>query len=142
MEIGDRQPIGCTSSHTFTFSSRIRSSIDRNDLKCVVVRRCRPVWSEPIEFPRMWISVNPRNCTYAFPRMRISTFYACIQQLTTGYKFNPFCAPSLIFTVGTYYSYVVVRPPILTHNWPENPANHGARRKWPLALPTPWGHPN
>ena len=58
------------------------------------------------------------------------------------YEFNPFCAPSLIFTVGTYYSYVVVRPPILTHDWPEKPANHGARRKWPLAPPTPGGHPN
>ncbi len=53
-------------------------SIDRKDLKCVVVRS-GPVRSVPIEFPRMWICVNPRNCTYAFPRMCISTFYACIQ---------------------------------------------------------------
>jgi len=69
----------------------------RKDLKCVVRRRLSSVL---IEFPRMWISVNLRNCTYAFPRMcistyllrlhsiaeevtdsvtRISTFYACIQ---------------------------------------------------------------
>ena len=30
--------------------------------------------SVPIEFPRKCISVNPRNCTYAFPRMCISTY--------------------------------------------------------------------
>ena len=50
------------------------SSIDRKDLKCVVVIWSGLVWSVPIEFPRMCISVNPRNCTYAFPRICISTF--------------------------------------------------------------------
>ena len=70
--------------------SNLRQSIyNIKDLKCVVVV-CRPssvirrpVWSVPIEFPRMCISVNPCNCTYAFPRMFISTFYACIQQYDT-----------------------------------------------------------
>ncbi len=28
--------------------------------------------SVPIEFPRRFISVNPRNCTYEFPRKCIS----------------------------------------------------------------------
>ena len=46
-------------------------SIDRKDLKCVVV----VVRSVHIEFPRKCISVNQRNCTYAFPRRCISTFY-------------------------------------------------------------------
>ncbi len=31
-----------------------------------------PVWSVPIEFPRRFISVNPRNCTTEFPRKCIS----------------------------------------------------------------------
>ena len=38
------------------------------DLKCVCPVRSGPVWSVPIEFPRKCISVNPRNCTYVFPR--------------------------------------------------------------------------
>ena len=46
------------------------------DLKCVWSGPVRSglVWSVPIEFPRMCISVNPRNCTYAFPHRFISTF--------------------------------------------------------------------
>ncbi len=36
---------------------------------------CLSVWSVPIEFPRKCISVNLRNCTYAFPRRCIITFY-------------------------------------------------------------------
>ena len=38
---------------------------------------CLSVWSVPIEFPRKCISVNLRNCTYAFPRRCIITFYSC-----------------------------------------------------------------
>ena len=38
------------------------------DLKCDCLVRSGPVWSVPIEFPRKCISVNPRNCTYAFRR--------------------------------------------------------------------------
>ena len=42
------------------------------DLKGVWSGPVRSGPSVPIEFPRRFISVNPRNCTYEFPRKCIS----------------------------------------------------------------------
>jgi len=48
-------------------------SEDRKDLMCVCLSGLSGlVRSVPIEFPRKWVSVNPCNCTYAFPRRFIS----------------------------------------------------------------------
>ena len=55
-------------------TTNIFSHLFWKDLKCVCLSvwsgpvRSGPVRSVPIEFPRKCISVNPRNCTYAFPR--------------------------------------------------------------------------
>ena len=73
-------------------SSRLRDSIIK-DLKCVVVRRRRrrrrrrrP--SVPIEFPRMLISVNPRKCTYAFPR---GNFYKTLLEVPHVMLLGRYC---------------------------------------------------
>ena len=53
------KPLSACSNKRFKCRRPVRSGLVRSG----------PVRSVPIEFPRMWISVNPRNCTYAFPHM-------------------------------------------------------------------------